>query len=428
MIRAGAGLTAMLCASLFLFESPADATVERTVLPFGSTLIAAPNPNVATATVELWFRAPSTGYGHPVAGLARYAALAVAASKGASGSTLSQSVKDLGGTFSISVYPDALAVAASVPATADAAVLRSMTAAYFTPQLTNDGLRAGLRDAVVAATQKSFDPQVTLRDAIFAAIFSEGPAHYPTLPENIVALSTLSAQDVRAFASRAFRSSNAVVSLAGNLSANPASAVRGGRVDGQPAAAPVESLLFGAPQSVRGSFGEDAIGLGWRGPPISDARACTAMDFLSDYLFRDETGVVARVAAARYPDAYFSGQYITLHDPGVMLVAIAGKNDVSISTAALESVVRAQTPLEPSVFAAARTAFIYHILADTESPADAADNFGWYAVEGDPAYAPSDDAGKYVQLAGSLDPQYVAQIAKRYLVTPTVVTLTASGK
>ena len=65
------------------------------------------------------------------------------------------------------------------------------------------------------------------------------------------------------------------------------------------------------------------------------------------------------------------------------------------------------------------------------TPADVADTYGWYAVEGDAAYAPAEGGlgGRYFTLAAKLTPASVAQAAGRYLDgPPAVVTLTKSGR
>jgi predicted Zn-dependent peptidase len=68
-------------------------------------------------------------------------------------------------------------------------------------------------------------------------------------------------------------------------------------------------------------------------------------------------------------------------------------------------------------------AFLYHVASDTETPQQRADNLGWYAVEGNPSYAPGDASEEYQQAARSLDPQYVADIVRRYLMQPVSVKL-----
>ncbi len=82
-----------------------------------------------------------------------------------------------------------------------------------------------------------------------------------------------------------------------------------------------------------------------------------------------------------------------------------------------------RAPLDAARFAAARDAFEYHILADLQTPSQIADNFGWYAVEGNLAYAPgaNDATGPYFEAANAMTPASVAEVAKRYLAGPPVV-------
>ncbi|MBV8491480.1 MAG: hypothetical protein JO199_13215, partial [Candidatus Eremiobacteraeota bacterium] len=51
------------------------------------------------------------------------------------------------------------------------------------------------------------------------------------------------------------------------------------------------------------------------------------------------------------------------------------------------------------------------------------DNLGWYAVEGAPSYAPGANGGAYERAARALDPQFVADTARRYLRGAVTVNL-----
>lgn len=402
--------------------------MERSTLPYGSQLVVRRDAAVATVAIELWFRAPSTGFETPVPGLAKYAATAIAASKLGSGPALDKVIKNVGGRFAISAYPDAVAISASVPSGSEGSVIRALTTAYFTPVITAQGMRSGLLDVVIASTQARFDVEQTLRDSVFGVLFTSGPAHYATGPQTAGALGGVSLAMLQSFAAKAFRSSNSVLAVAGNTRANIASLMTGGRTDGTPELAPVDSTPATAPAAATRAFSEDGVGLGWLGPAIADNKAATAMDFISDYLFRADTGLVARSADIAAPDVFLSGQFVTLHNPGVMLVEIAGSQTPVVRARVLAAIEKMRTPLSATEFAAARSAFEYHILTDSQTPLSQADNFGWYSIEGDAMYAPSDEGRKYMQAAASLDPAYVAQVVARYLNAPAVVELKGVSK
>jgi hypothetical protein len=58
-----------------------------------------------------------------------------------------------------------------------------------------------------------------------------------------------------------------------------------------------------------------------------------------------------------------------------------------------------------------------------------ADNYGWYAVEGAPAYTPGENGaqGRYLQAVAALTPAFVAATAATYLGRPgAVVTVTSA--
>jgi predicted Zn-dependent peptidase len=94
----------------------------------------------------------------------------------------------------------------------------------------------------------------------------------------------------------------------------------------------------------------------------------------------------------------------------------------------LRDIAKLGQPLGAAEFERAREAFVYHILSDTQTPQAQADNFGWYSVEGNAAYAPGDPEGTYLQNAAALDPRYVAGVVRRYLGTPITVRMHGAAK
>jgi hypothetical protein len=195
-----------------------------------------------------------------------------------------------------------------------------------------------------------------------------------------------------------------------------------------PAAPEIASAL--AP--VTKNFAENVGGYGWIGPGIADAREATAMDFIADYLFRADEGYVTRQVAEKYPDALLLGQFITLHDPGVMFVVYSGKDEVPQLRALVDDgFAQIQKPIDAVTFAARLEQFKYHLLSDLQTPTELADNFGWYTVEGAPDYAPgaNGDGGSYFKAADSLTPEFVAAVARKYFATaPATITLRPAPK
>ncbi len=406
-----------------------DVTVGR--LAAGGTCIVRPTSGPPVAAIELWYRAPSTGFGTtPTTGLARLAAQVVAASKPIVGNSLGKTIADLGGRLAITVYSDSLSIAATVPAAQARGVLKTMTTAYFAPVVTDDGFRFAQRDVAQEAFIASFDPETVARDALFSELFSSGPQHYPALgPAKDV--SNITQADVRSFATRAFRSQNAVLVISGAVDPSiGAAAVAGRATSDDRAEAPAIPVLAVSHAPVTKSFSQPAQGYGWVGPSIGDEREATAMDFIADYLFRPDAGYVSRQIGDSYPDALVSGQFITLHDPGVMFVVYSGKETEALKRIVDGGIAKVQQPLSAASFAAALEAFKYHLLSDLQTPAQMADNFGWYSVEGNPEYAPGANGlnGPYFKAANSLTPEFVAATALKYLGKAPAIASLAPGK
>ena len=434
MSRAGAAVLAALLAAAPSAVRAAGGdvpdlgpSVSVGLLAAGGTSIVNPLGGAPVAAIELWYRAPSTGFAlKPAPSLARLAAQAVAASKPLVGPGLGSLVNEVGGRLAISVFPDSIEISALVPAATAPRVVRTMTTVFFAPVLSGDGFRAAQRDVVQEAALETFNPETLLRDAVFGELFSNGPEHYPPLggPKQIAELSE---NDVRAFATRAFRSQNAVLVVSGTVDPSITGSAAPGRpaeeAAREPEAHAPRQLATAPPEPVQKAFDLPAGGYGWIGPPIADEREATALDFIADYLFRPEGGVVSRELNESDPDAFVVGQFITLHDPGVVFVAYAGKRIDSVRAAVDRGLAGMHKPLAAQAFAAARLAFEYNLLHELQTPVELADNFGWYAIEGNPAYAPGAGGrgGAYFKAADSLTPEFVAATADKYLSVPPAV-------
>lgn len=423
LLSAAALAAALVCPAMAIAASSAPGQSTGS-LPHGGTYVVYADPTVGSAAVGLWFRAPGAGYDDATPGIANLAATAVAVSPLASGKSLFALVHSVGGELNVEVYPDIIGVAATVPASAARRVVAALTAAYFAPAVNETAVKTARANAAVLGVQQRYEADTTLHDLLFKQIFVRGPAHYPPLPTALPEITSITTAQINDFAKRAFRSENAVLTLTGNVDPSNLSAVTDGS-GGSTMDPPFDSPVASDPASATASGLVGGIGLAWIGPPIHDEKAATALDFVADYLFREETGVVTKELDRTQSDALVIGQFITLHDPGVMVVTIGGDREQKVRDRVLGALADMRTPMNAQTFNAAREAFLYHVASDTQTPQERADNLGWYTVEGDAAYAPGITNGTYAQLARSLDPAYVADVVKRYLQAPVEVTLLA---
>jgi len=432
---AGLGPRAALVAALVVSGLPSSAGAQATPapaaalaptgrLPSGVAYELRPDPTQRAAAVALWYRVPAGGFTDPaVPGLSGLAADTVAASVPVTGTSLGQLVSGFGGMLSVAIYPDSVSITALVPPERAVAVVRAMTADYFAPVVTEDGMATGLREAGQDALVRSFEPDDAIEDALGTALFATGPFHDGTIPHEGT-FAGVDVERVRAFAERAFRPANAILVLTGAVGADALAAVasRVGEAPGEAELAPAQTPRSPAPAQVTANA--SGIGLGWAGPPIADEASATALDFLADALFAPRTGVVSKALGDR--KVIVSGKFVTYHSPGVFLVTLSGDDAAAARPIVERAIAQAATPLSPALFRAARAGFVYRLLGDLETPAEIADTYGWYAVEGDAAYAPAEGGvrGRYFTLASELTPQTVARTAARYLGhTPVIVTL-----
>ncbi|HEY5350709.1 MAG TPA: insulinase family protein [Candidatus Lustribacter sp.] len=423
-MRIGAVVRAALIGAALLLSSAgagADAGAPLTgALAGGGTYLIRPSGGASVAAVALWYRAPSSGFTTVATpGLGRLAASAVAASKPVTGTALSQFVRQVGGRLNVTAYPESVAVSVLVPADRAADAVRALTRSYFAPVLTSAGLALARQNVLEDGAIRAYDHDAAITDAVYAALFAAGPAKIPPFGSS-ASFATLKLDAVRAYAERAFRPANAVLVATGAVDASVLAAALPGR-DGAQAGpeAPVPETLAGpAGPVVEARGAERGFGLGWAGPPIADERAATAFDFIADYLFYPATGSVQK--AVRNSGSTLVGTFVTYHDPGVFLMTSTGGDQPQVRAAVDAALLAIQRPLAAATFEAARRQFMYHILSDAETPGALADTYGWYAVEGDPGYAPGEGgpAGRYLSAAAALTPEFVAATAAKYLDRP----------
>ncbi len=390
-------------------------------LPRGGSYILRPDPNASTAAVALWFRVPSDGYDGADPGIAQLAAASCAGVRLSGGKSLSDLVRSLGGRLVLGGEPDMTSIDVIVPAGSARRAVAALTAAYFASDVDAASYALGLRDSAVRGVERRYSADFALHDAMLAQMFVSGPAHVAPLPGSADVFAAIPVATVNAFAKRAFVSTNAVLSLSGNVDASLLDAVTDGDVAASASTAPLDSRLGPAGTSATVSGTVAGIALGFAGPPIRDEREATALDFISDYLFDADRGVVTRQLGGTKTSV--SGHFLTYHDPGVTIVSLSG-GDLDASALKVRAAIAAMsTPLGAAAFGAARRAFAYESARAASVPAGLADDLAWYALQGDPSYAPGDVSGTYSHMVDSLDPQFVAGVARRYLQTPTVVHL-----
>jgi predicted Zn-dependent peptidase len=382
----------------------------------GGTYIVRPLGGAPVAAIALWYRAPSSGFTTPaVPGLGRLAAAAVAASTPVTGTPLARFVRQVGGRLTITAYPESVAVSVLVPAGRAAEAVQALTRSFFAPVLTDDGFALARQDVLEDLTVRGFNHDAALTDAIYARLFASGPDKIPPFGSSAT-YTPLTIDAVRAYAERAFRPANAVLVATGDVDAGVLTTALPGRAGAAPGPeAPAAEVVADALAPVQVPGPDPGFGLGWAGPPIDAEREATAFDFIADYLFYPETGIVQRAASAT--GATIVGTFVTYHDPGVFLVSSVGGDRVAARAAVDEGLRAIRTPLAPADFEAARRRFVYHILSDSGTPSSLADTYGWYAVEGNAPYAPGDGGagGRYFAAAAALTPEFVAATAAKYL-------------
>ena len=180
-------------------------------------------------------------------------------------------------------------------------------------------------------------------------------------------LTSISADQVNAFAKRAFRAENAVLTLTGNVDASSIAAVTDGSGSGSMDRRTIRRLPRRPGLDHEHRFGRRRR-LGMGRAAITDQKAATALDFIADYLFREETGVVAarsRSVAerrARHRSVHHAARSGRYARDDRRRSRKASRAERARALTAL------QQPMDRQTFDAAREAFLYHVAADTQTP------------------------------------------------------------
>ena len=278
----------------------AGAAAERKTgaLPRGGSYVMLADATVASAAVGLWFRAPGAGYDNASPGISNLAATAAAVAPLACGKSLFALVHSFGGDLNINVYPDIVSIDAIVPATAVRRIVAAMTAAYFAPSMDDVAVKTAQRErgrACGAAPLRS--RRDAARPAVRADLLRRPGALSAAADERLGSDAHHDRATSPTLQSALSLSRTPCSRWPGNVDGSSLSAVTDGGGPGN-RDAPIDSTLAAA-RSATASGAIDGLGLAWVGPPISDEKAATAMDFIADYLFRDKTGLVSRSLAQR---------------------------------------------------------------------------------------------------------------------------------
>jgi predicted Zn-dependent peptidase len=406
----------------------------------GAMLVVRRAGAVPMAALEVWIRCPSSDYDGSHPGISRLAALALAEEKSATSLSLRDAVRIAGGRLGVAVYAEAAEISIVAPSYGASALLEKLSQTIghaYIDQAAFETARTRLAAGQVASGE-IVDQE--LRDALFAQLFSGGPQKDSTYGTP-VSLRDMTLQDVTTFIGRAYVPKNEIITAVGDV--QPQEVQKHIAALASPGAAPPampDSPLapYGrAPAALpNAQADENGAGLAWAGPPISDQRAATAMDFLSDYLTNPDTGVLVKAIAGVDSEADFTGQFVTLRNPGVFFVTVAGKQfDPALLPSFIRSTLQSAVGHRFSTadFNRARDAYVTHLLRDLQTDQDLADNYGWYFAQGALDYSPSfaDMAlsGDYFTQVSSLTPDYVFSVAKKYLLAnPAIVVLQRTPK
>jgi predicted Zn-dependent peptidase len=354
------------------------------------------------------------------------------------GSSLRTDARAAGAQIAVSVYHESTEIAILAPSYLSGSLLDKLVHEALHPELDQKAFDAA-RQRLAAQQVASLDmPDEVLRDSLFARMFATGPLHDSSYGDPKT-LTGLTLADVTAFAERAYVPADEIVVAVGDVDvADVATRTQAAAPAAAPAGAIPESSV--APYSdaplalTRSSLDVGGVAIGWSGPPITDERASTAMDFLSDYLTHPSEGVLSKIVDAAVAGADFNGQFVTLRNPGVFYVTASGeKVDPTITVGIIRDAMRnaLRRPMSGDEFAHARTAYINHLLGSMQTAQSLADNYGWYFSQGALPYSPSaTDAalsGQYFQAVASLTPDYVYGIASRYLQAKPAVIIVPRG-
>ena len=418
--------------------SPALAATElapgETVLSDGLTMEVRHSTGSGAVALEIWVRCPANGWTSSQPGIARLTALAAVDAKSGN-TTLRDTVHARGGEVGVSIFQTATEFVVLSPADQAPVLEDALMRAVFRPSIDAAALDQARTRLAAEQAISAQSAAAVLRDKVFATIFTNGPLHDAPLGDAKL-LQSASLTEVRDFAARSYVPSASAVIALGNGDAN---VLRAHIAAASPSAAASSSLpasAIGAAPAVpialtNPDVDGPGVALGWAGPPISDRRAATAMDFLSDYLTDPKAGVFASTATSTTAGASIDGQYVTLEQSGLFFVSATG---TGVDPATMEKSLRdaldqvLARSMSRGTFATALSAYETRLLRQMDSPQGLADNYGWYFAMNAPSYAPSATdvslSGEYFAAAASLTPDYVRDIAHRYLgIDPVIVTI-----
>ena len=333
------------------------------------------------------------------------AATAAAVAPLASGKSLYALVHTVGGELNIEVYPDIVGIGAVVPASAARRVVAAMTAAYFAPAVDDAAVKTARANAAVLGVQQRYESDTTLHDLLFGKSSRRSGALSAAADHGCAADEHFDGAGRALLRSALSASANAMLTLTGNVDASSIDAVTDGSGPGAMDAPfdstlapvrrrrrprPVRSTAWAWPGSVRRS-------------PMKRRRPRSISSPIISFASRPAS---CRKALDRArSDALVAGQFITLHDPGVMVVTIGGeRRKAGRAARARARSSAAATAGRADVRRGARSVSLSRRRGYANAAAARRQSRLVYAPKATSSYAPGIRNGTYEQPARSLDP------------------------
>jgi predicted Zn-dependent peptidase len=401
---------------------PADAAkiVTRT-LPNGVTLIAAPDPALRLASLDVWVRAGAALEKPEEAGAAHF--LEHVIFKGTPtrpAGKLDQEIESMGATLNAQTSRDWAHFYTTVAAEYLDTAIDVLSDALLNPAFKDNDVERERRVIQLEIASRRAEPMQVLDEAMAEALFGGHPYGRPVYG-TVEQVKAMNAAKLRAFRDRCYTGAAMTVIVTGNVDPEDVLKKLAARFDRVPrgeaaawpdaAAGPKSRTTVDLP---RAGDGSEWLGICFLGPSIADPADVWATDMLVSCLVRRGAGIVHDRLVTRDKIALAADtSFLTQRLPsliGLAVTPLSGKTD-GCASAVLEEIGRIRTGGVPEAELEQARRFVLGTYAfDVETASGQASSLGFYSV-----ISSVQDSVNYIASVRAVTAADVKRVAGKYL-------------
>lgn len=409
----------LLTACSQTFSLPMDASV--TTLPNGLTVITQEDHAAELVGVDIWVKAGTRFETYANNGVSHFLEhLLFGPTEKRKAGDMDREMESLGATLDAHTHRDYTHFSTTVSSRFLAKAIDIFADAFLHSQLPEENVELERLVILDEIARKQSEPDKICRDLLSARVFGSHPYRLP-LEGTADSIKRITREDIVDYYRRCYVPANMAVVLVGDFDKSkvvPLIAAAFGGATGTIAAKPPAPKAAAGPaagaDSVRMSFKNNYIAIGFLGPAAASIEDVCAMDVLLTYLGQGYHSWLTDELKAKQGLIHDgSADFVTQRDPGLVNI-IASAPSASIPKAKEAILAKlaemASTPISVYDVDRAKRSLLGQYAFQNETVGGRAGTIGFYYAVSDPSFA-----SQYEDCVQAVTPDAVLRVAKKYM-------------